>query len=128
MKEQVLSISQMQHLKELGVDASNASMKYISRYPSCDYIEECNDFIPVDISFHAKRYNEKGKTFNLQDMLDIMPYGTRIVKDFVCGKDYWICNVIDNDDILVNADGNTPIESVYNMFCWLAENGYLKNK
>lgn len=142
MNEQVLSIEQMKHLKELGVDTSGASMKFISIYPSCDYNEDDErQFVPVDVNFHAKRYNEGGRTFTLQDMFNIMPKHLKIkVESYRTPVDcllmvdvandcvYYECFVWQQYDRAKYFDGANLISSAYKMFCWLAENDYLNKK
>ena len=73
MKNQVLSIEQMQKLKELGVDTSQASMCYISKYPSCDF-DDGDSIVVVSKDFNKRLYNEFGPAFTLQDIIELLPH------------------------------------------------------
>lgn len=135
MNEQVLSIEQMKHLKELGVDTSNASMKFISIHPSCDYDEDdCQSFVPVGVDFYAKMYNEGGKTFTLQDMIDLMPPNIGdytlnwYISDMIFRYDKIDCcdrfEVLEDLSFSFNVNV-TILDVAYAMLCKLAESGYL---
>lgn len=135
-------MEQMKHLKELGADTNKAGMKLISVYPSCDYDEgELCEYIPVDCRFHAKKYNERGKTFTLQNILELLP--NFILKDELRydllsymhnGMVYKLdMNSISYDDILedylhIESEGSGLLNMAYRMLCWCTKNGYLKNK
>lgn len=132
MSKQVLSIEQMKHLKELGVDISKASMCWV-----------CLNSEPY-LSFYNKKYPHKDKkvipAFTLQDILDLLP--VVIVNDceklelrikrfvYDSGKfmyavlyekqDYIDCFIMQSDCILIDA--------AYDMLCCLIDNGYLKVK
>lgn len=138
MNEQVLSIEQMQYLKEIGVDISGASMKFISVYPSCDYDDdnECR-FVPVDVNFYAKRYNEGGRTFTLQDMINLMPkrIGEYTLNWYISDEtlrydrmDCWDRFDVLKDLSFIFDDNETIMDVAYKMLCKLAEGGYLSKK
>lgn len=138
MDKQVLSIEQMQHLKEIGVDTSSASMKFISLYPSCYYGEDdkCR-FVPVDVRFRAKIYNEGGKTFTLQDMINLMPkhIGEYTLNWYISDQTfrYDRMDCWDRFDVLKDLsftfnDNVTILDVAYGMLCKLAEGGYLNKK
>lgn len=138
MNQQVLSIEQMQHLIKLGVDTSSASMKFISIYPSCDYSEDDEvRFIPVDVRFQAKRYNEGGKTFTLQDMINLMPkrIGDYTLNWYISDQTFRYDRIDcwDRFDVLEDLsftfnDNVTILDVAYGMLCKLAEVGYLNKK
>lgn len=146
MENQVLTIEQMKHLKELGCDISGASMKFISIYPSCDYFEEHEDedFIPTDSRFHAKRYDEGGLTFTLQDILNRLPpllhissweYGGALsvegsgpVHTLTINRDKECCTIgyqFGNSYFGVGR-GKTFIEAAYEAFCELLKRGIVE--
>lgn len=132
MKNQVLSIEQMQHLKELGVDISKASAHYYNNgLGNKIYF---NNFGVLD--------DNEIPTFTLQDMLEIIPYEIRdyfsdnsifpqsatlkiipvsdgkcIIK-YVEQKHYW--------GIYESENSSDLLTCAYETLCWLAENGYLK--
>lgn len=140
MKTQVLSVEQMQHLKELGVDTSKASCAYYAFYESePNYYElrirdSALEIDPQTIPFIP--------TLTLQDMLEMMPYE---IEDYFRsnGKDFKSFARI---KIIPYGDGKWQIiyrecimylyifESsetdlltcAYETLCWLTKNGYLK--
>lgn len=130
MKNQVLSIEQMKHLKELGVDASEASMCWVQEPDRGKYA----------LTEHGRFCYEMGclqpfPTFTLHDMLKCMPkiiyekstqkyanLNLEFTKDKV-GICYLVGSYIMFKDY--RATGKTILEAVYNMLCWLAENNLL---
>ena len=138
----VLSLEQMNQLKELGVDTSKASMCYISKYTSCDF-DDGDEIVVVCNDFNKRLYNEFGPAFTLQDIIELLPakiqrnteYDLTIYKDFLLysceGKNQCVaCRPL----IFFNAvELFTDIEigligAAYEMLVWVAENGYLTSK
>ena len=128
MKNQVLSIEQMQRLKELGVDiqptgtclmyTSDSSDKYYLKYGE----STCEDDV---------------KAFTLQDIIELLPKKIRdfelnwYMHNMIIRYDYY--NSFDGIDVLSGSsfgfcDNNSFLESAYEMLIWVAENGYLKTK
>lgn len=126
MKNQVLSINQMQHLKELGVDTSKASMCWL----------QFGDEDPV-LSIHDEYCYESSSlqatlTFTLQDILELLP--KEISRD---GCTWSASLYIDYENNRI-AYGNTDrygfevfletkienrlIDAAYQTLCWLKEN------
>ena len=129
MKNQVLSIEQMQKLKELGVDINKASMCYISKYPSCDF-DDGDSIVVVSKDFNKRLYNEFGPAFTLQDIVELLPYTfdnfyLKIYRGI--NMYYFIYESINSEDDIIEK-GNTPLLAAYNMLIWVIENGYLKTK
>ena len=142
----VLSLEQMNQLKELGVDTSKASMCYISKYTSCDF-DDGDEIVVVCNDFNKRLYNEFGPAFTLQDIIELLPKSIShkyevlsktyedtyvlvwdmeggVVKycdDIGCEREYTNHAIIHVNEIGV-------LESFYNMLVWVAENGYLKTK
>ena len=136
MKNQVLSIEQMQHLKELGVDISKASMVWIKPRPNNDN---------YTLTIHALgcyEYKSPIPTFTLQDMLEMMPKKIMIkmenefcrseeaffleVSLNIC-NDNWQCGYIHfskREDY--KYENTNLLTCTYEALCLLAENGYLK--
>lgn len=141
MTKQTLSIYQMQHLQELGLDTSNASMLY------CDLYDE--EYILVE-SKHRFGKEENAKllegvrnsviyckkvipAYTLQDVLDALP-------DFI--GDY--CPIIDisfgiirydnlkrNDspilkEIYFNDEDKYLIDAAYELLVWAIEQDYIE--
>lgn len=121
MKEQVLSIEQMQELIALGIDASKAVFAW-NKYP---YTEEYiigpiinKDSIP---------------TFTLQDILEIVRKQTFTEGGLTLTEGYenkWICcftyqTHYDGDYTDYEQFGDTSIEAAFNMLKWCKQNNYI---
>lgn len=126
MSKQCLDISQMQHLKELGLGTSNASMRWLS-------YNGVNAVIPSN--FNLTTSNKDYiicDAFTLQDILDLLPkstkygqlqirfceypngnYGNEVVYDSMAhnGITFFCENVID---------------SAYEMLCLCIKEGFVK--
>ena len=138
MKNQVLSINQMQHLKELGLDTSKASMcwlkdltKEIAEEKEIDMTTGWNlDFNNLD--FYKYEWMVGVPTFTLQDILELLP--KEISRD---GCTWSASLYIDYENNRI-AYGNTDrcgfevfletkieknlIDAAYQTLCWLKEN------
>ena len=130
MSKQTLSIEQMQHLQELGLDTSNASMYWISyngisvSIPSNFHLPTSdNDYVICD-------------AYTLQDVLDALPIEIKY-KDKRC----WLCIELADEMIgyyyenarfehkwvyheVVMKDENL-IDAAYRLLIWVIENGYI---
>lgn len=123
MSKQCLYIQQMQHLKELWLDTSNASMCWVltNKKP---YLSFYNKEHPIDD-------DKVVAAFTLQDILDLLP--TEIEKEnrnyqlemfrnpqryFV--SYYWL------DNLLISLNEVEFIDAAYEMLCWCIVNGYVK--
>lgn len=126
MKEIGLRIDQMKHLKELGVDCSNASMIRT-------IVDEDNNIIDYGV-------------FTLQDMLELLPKEIM----YPCDDDTFLCllniqpsdnysNILDLEIFYINDyyRDESPrysitklgwLNAVYDLLCWLAEHKYLSKK
>ena len=132
MRNQVLSIEQMQHLQELGVDTSKASCYW--------WYAEGRDYL-----YWGKCSDANGiPTFNLQDMLEMMPKKIliemendfcRSVEAFfleaslnIC-NDNWQCGYIHfskrEDCIDFKYENTDLLTCTYETLCWLAKNNYI---
>ena len=133
MKNQVLSIEQMQKLKELGVDTSKASMCYISKYTSCDF-DDGDEIVVVCNDFNKRLYNEFGPAFTLQDIIELLPKSILInsVKHWICVgpncllTEFQIMYVDGDDSYAVMKQDKSLLQAAYNMLIWVIENGHLK--
>lgn len=124
MSKQVLSIEQMKHLYELGLDTSKASMQYIENNNGT---QMC---IPTQIARYIKDL-EKGyivcDAFTLQDIIDILPnsiekYCISIGKPSVSYNNYRTLRVI------TTKVERRLIDAAYSMLCRCIENGYINTK
>lgn len=141
MSKQVLSIEQMQHLQDLGLDTSKASMCWLK-----DITKEIAEGKEIDMStgwnldfnnpeFYKYEWMEGVPTFTLQDILDVLP------KDISREGCTWSASLyIDYENNRI-AYGNTDrdgfeiyykvpiceniIDAAYEMLCWCIENSYI---
>ena len=133
MKNQVLSIEQMQKLKELGVDISKASMCYISKYPSCDF-DDGDSIVVVSKDFNKRLYNEFGPTFTLQDIIELLTDDVQKAIVFINNEEYFVkCYEIKYDEenvfkIIYFDNIKQLLNACCEMLIWVAENGYLTSK
>lgn len=127
MKNQVLSIKQMQHLKKLGVDRRQASMCRIT-----DKKGKTRLVIHSLQCYDNKKYVRVIPTFTLQDILELLP--KEISRD---GCTWSASLYIDYENNRI-AYGNTDrygfevfletkieknlIDAAYQTLCWLKEN------
>ena len=127
MKDQVLSIEQMQKLKELGVDVSNASMRYyiISSGKSCDgYVGES---IVLEMSDNHIHHISDVPTFTLHDMIELMPNAVKIEDEeyyLIIDKNCTQYLSIEESPIYWNSTDNILINT-YKVLLWLAEHKYI---
>ena len=149
MSKQVLDVQQMQHLQELGLDTSKASMHYwIIR--NGEYSQEVGEYVfskepsYITLKLHpyefmsdvAIRRVEDIPIFTLQDVLDALPKD--ISKD---GCTWYASLYIDFENNRI-AYGNTDrygfeiyheimiekdlIDAAYSMLCWCIENKFVE--
>lgn len=130
--KKVLSIEQMKHLGDLGIDTSNASMTWMlypyeeDKQPKLS-LREWNTFK------EPFRIQHCIPAFTLLDVLELLP------KEIKTGTDnYWLTmshdseewyiyySMSDEFDYYKEFKSDSLLEAAYNMLCWCAENGYLK--
>lgn len=138
MSKQVLSIEQMQHLKELGVDTSNGSAYWYRIVQNkgdgnARVISDLKLTLSLDIAYCTGHTLESVRTFTLQDILDLLPteidkenqnYQLEVFRNpqryFV--SYYWL------DNLLISLNEVEFIDAAYEMLCWVIENGYVDTK
>lgn len=142
MSKQVLSIEQMQHLEELGVDTSNASMVLLYTDDEGEIIEwdDADEFPEKFVELHDAEtgnydhsYRKDCGVFTLQDILDLLPveiekenrnYQLEVFRNpqryFV--SYYWL------DNLLISLNEVEFIDAAYEMLCWCIVNGYVETK
>lgn len=127
--KQVLSIEQMKHLRELGLDTSDASMCwcYVLSYKNA----KCELEIYEDV-INQKRdsaFWEIIPTYTLQDILDKQPcfIGTHVLTLQKLENSY-TCLYMEpySRSILNMTESKELIDASYYMLCWCIENGYVK--
>lgn len=135
MENQVLSIDQMQHLRELGLDTSKASMCWLK-----DITKEIAEEKEIDMTigwfldfnnpeFYKYEWMKGIPTFTLQDILELLPY--KIVASYLhIGRKSFSGNLL----FYVEYSGREQfgskslLDAAYEMLCWCVENGYIKSK
>ena len=137
MSKQCLDVQQMQHLQELGLDTSNASMYWISyngisaSIPSNFHLPTSdNDYVICD-------------AYTLQDVLDALPkyyhianIGWTKLSIRVHTTKEWEIGYVYTDELSKYAYGcrilgKELIDAAYELFCWCVEWGFVetnKNK
>lgn len=139
MKNQVLNIKQMQHLKELGVDISKGSMVWLpyremKGSPEIP-IELCDKYYHLEFAYSLRPIlpeEEMLYTFTLQDIIDKLP--KRIETEdyefelYIYYHENGVSVFYDDGDITQLAFFSKPtlLESAYEMLCWCIEKGYIK--
>lgn len=126
MKEQVLSVKQMQTIVKLGIDTSNASMCWLAHD---NYELDGGYLYSLCIGYLPSMGGRFIPTFTLQDILEI-------IKEQVLKKDLSLDLQLDLlnsslqltkeiDYILHIADGDNILETAFNMLKWVKENEYI---
>lgn len=124
MSKQVLSIEQMNHLQELGLDKSDASMCF-------EWNESDVDNMVVTSPDANTNYDYYHETYTLQDILGKLPcfidtYVLTLQKLARTGT----CLYMEpySRSILILKEDKEFIDATYEMLCWCIENGYVKTK
>ena len=116
IEEQVLSIEQMKHLQELGVDTSNASMCWAG-----------NDVVPNNGAAFDLGYDGI-PTYTIGDLIEKLPKQIGWYKLSVCWEnecveyDNWISEEVTDYIGDFNFEYRPLIEALYDCLCWVAEN------
>ena len=128
--KQVLDVQQMQHLQELGLDTSNASMCWIKDMEGNQHLSVHDEYC-YEASFMSPIL-----AYTLQDVLDALPKD--ISKD---GCTWYASLYIDFENNRI-AYGNTDrygfeiyheimiekdlIDAAYSMLCWAIDNKFVE--
>ena len=145
MTKQVLDMQQMQHLQEMGLDTSNASMLYCDLYDE-EYIlveskhrfdKEENAILLEGVRNSVIYCKKVTPAYTLQDVLDALPIEIKY-KDKRC----WLCIELADEMIgyyyenarfehrwvyyeVVMID-ESLIDAVYKLLCWAIENKFVE--
>ena len=123
IKEQVLSIEQMKHLQELGVDTSDTSMAYynISRDNQPD--KWILGFVNKEVAtvMLSNGITEMEPTYTIGDLIEKLPkdvrnYDLEIHCDFNC------LGYAAASDFEYSIEYDRLIDGLYDLLCWVAEN------
>ena len=144
MSKQCLDVHQMQHLQEMGLDTSNASMLYCDLYDE-EYIlveskhrfdKEENAILLEGVRNSVIYCKKVTPAYTLQDVLDALPIEIKY-KDKRC----WLCIELADEMIgyyyenarfehrwvyheVVMID-ESLIDAAYRLLIWVIENGYI---
>ena len=119
---QVLSIEQMKHLKELGLDTSDASM-------CLEWNESDSDNMVVTSMDADTNYDYYYETYTLQDIINKLPcfIGDEVLTIQKLADSYTCLYMNPYTRSFINiTEGEELIDAVYDMLCWCIENGYVK--
>lgn len=141
MRDQVLSIDHMKHLKDLDIDASEATLYWTRRCHGCKIDDDSTGewFLSLQKEFQVIGFisYEGIPTFTLQDLLNVIPprvssrshevFSLRIERCIdEWGVYYGTTEDSDGSKLFAPIYGDTLLEAVYETLCYLAENNLLK--
>ena len=122
IEEQVLSIEQMKHLQELGVDTSDASMCWVA-----DNEGESEEDWHVTIPNNFLMPYNTIPTYTIGDLIEKLPisidlgFGEYDLEILIKGE-YTEVEYTNGSDYTPFSCYLSLIESLYSILCWLAEN------
>ncbi len=130
----VLSIEQMNQLKELGVDTSKASLHYVYLPTARSIFNETDELESEPTLFACKTDMLEGyPTFALQDVIELLP--KRLMSDFgdadliiQPNRDatVYVISYEPKNDIIAWFYDENILDAAYKMLIWVIENNYLK--
>ena len=135
IEEQVLSIEQMKHLQELGIDTSDASMVWIKQ-DSTLLPDNIKELWWVDTYYDSlkpmveQEDSDFVQTYTIGDLIEKLPKhingwnDNRLVIDGDEDADYWYVvykNRYENSETEY-FDSENLLTALYNLLCWVAEN------
>ena len=127
IEEQVLSIEQMKHLQELGIDTSDASMVWIKQ-DSTLLPDNIKELWWVDTYYDSlkpmveQEDSDFVQTYTIGDLIEKLPIriGSVNRKIYFTGK-YIIVSYSSPDGSLIEYRGTTLLCLLYSLLCWVAE-------
>ncbi len=132
----VLSIEQMTKLKELGVDTSKASLRYVYLPTARSIFNETDELESEPTLFACNPEMLDGyPTFALQDVIELLP--KRLMSDFgdadliiQPNRDatVYVISYEPKNDIIAWFYDENILDAAYEMLIWVIENGHLKTK
>lgn len=128
IEEQVLSIEQMKHLQELGVDTSDASMVWIKQ-DSTLLPDNIKELWWVDTYYDSlkpmveQEDSDFVQTYTIGDIVEKLPIeiGT-LNRGIVIQRSYVGAGYIKDNLCPVSFSNSSLLESLYNLLCWVAKN------
>lgn len=129
--KQVLSVEQMKHLQELGLDTSDGSMCwcYALSYKNAKW--ELEIYEDVINQKRDSAFWEIIPTYTLQDILDKLPcfIGTHVLTlQKLANSGTYLYMEPYSRSILNLTESKELINSAYEMLCWCIKNGYVEKE
>ena len=127
IEEQVLSIEQMKHLQELGVDTSDASMVWIKQ-DSTLLPDNIKELWRVDTYYDSlkpmveQEDSDFVQTYTIGDLIEKLPIRIDSVnRKIFFTYNYIIVSYSSPDGSLIEYRGTTLLCLLYSLLCWVAE-------
>ncbi|RGN93599.1 hypothetical protein [Bacteroides uniformis] len=127
--KQVLSIEQMKHLQELGLDTSDASMCWCCFLGNIEEEWELEIYENVLNQKRDSTFWETLPTYTLQDILDKLPESVQVYDLYIFKKvGLWWLKYVDvtNNGTVHLEKMPRLIDAAYYMLCWCIGKGYIK--
>ena len=133
--KQVLSVEQMRHLRELGVDTSGASLTWML-YPYEEGKQAELSLRKYSTFKEPFRKEHCVPAFTLQDIVDLLLKEMKSYTDTycltisICDCKEWSVyySVSDEFDCYEEFRSESLIGAAYEMLCWCIENGYVEKE
>ena len=142
MENQVLSLEQMNQLKELGVDTSRASMAIYSIYAGEEkeynilaangVFAEKQEHDRFGYGIHNVVSFDKKPVFTSQDIIELLPREVTDSADYQLlinkQRDSYSVSYENTDSFLVSFCRVELLDCLYEMLLWVIDNDYLETK
>ena len=142
MENQVLSLEQMNQLKELGVDTSRASMAIYSIYAGEEkeynilaangVFAEKQEHDRFGYGIHNVVSFDKKPVFTSQDIIDLLPREVTDCADYQLlinkQRDSYSVSYENTDSFLVSFCRVELLDCLYEMLLWVIDSDYLETK
>lgn len=138
MTQEILTLEQMEHLKELGLTISEASATVYEISETENYCGYSRTIVVTD--GYIEKYINKYSSFTLNDILNILPkeinpevfiHPWYLYIDWQSNKIYYGFNT-GNETYRINPTFNIENQSImdtaYTTLCWVLENNFFNQK
>ena len=136
--KQCLDVQQMQHLQEMGLNTSNASMLYCDLYDE-EYIlveskhrfdKEENAILLEGVRNSVIYCKKVTPAYTLQDVLELLPGSVNWNRLLITsnGCECMFQYALYESDPIVAFHNEETIDAAYDMLCWCIENRYIKTE
>ena len=127
IEEQVLSIEQMKHLQELGVDTSDATLAWFMSPNTNQWKIKIKDNFAHELLLRLS-YERYIPTYTIGDLIEKLPKnidGSCLLIEF-CASDLgygdWDCGELYGINAQQKFNDKSLKEALYDLLCWIAEN------